>query len=249
LIVKTGATLPEIAERHGDFENWIESGLGYSNDTTSDNAAGPATEKVDVVSIYEGEDLPEADTISGVVITGSSALVTEREAWSERCAGWLPQVVEREIPVLGICYGHQLLAHALGGRVDRNPLGREIGTVEVRFDEGISSDSLLGGLSQQISVQVSHVESVVALPTEAVHLGASAGDPNQAFAYGPCAWGVQFHPEFDAEIVRGYIKARRSLLLEEGLDPDAISHNTRDTDHGTRVLRRFGEIVRSRAQG
>jgi len=236
LIVKTGATLPEIAEQHGDFENWIESGLGYRSD------------EIDVVSVYEGEALPDAGVISGVVITGSSALVTEREAWSERCAGWLPNLVEREIPVLGICYGHQLLAHALGGRVERNPLGREIGTVEVRFDAGFRDDLLLGELPEKISVQVSHVESVVALPPAAAHRGASSGDPNQAFAYGSCAWGVQFHPEFDAEIVRGYVRARRAALLEEGLDPDAISSAARDTDHGTRVLRRFGEIVRDRAR-
>ena len=118
--------------------------------------------------------------------------------------------------------------------------------MEVRFGDGFRDESLLGDRPEKISVQVSHVESVVALPPRAVHRGASAGDPNQAFVYGSCAWGVQFHPEFDAEIVRGYVRARRSVLLEEGLDPDAISSSICDTDHGTRVLRRFGEIVRDR---
>ncbi|MCH7867385.1 MAG: glutamine amidotransferase [Myxococcales bacterium] len=231
LIMKTGTTLPDIVEAHGDFENWIASGLDFSAD------------EIEVVSVYEGDALPDPSAISGVVITGSSALVTEREAWSERCAAWLPDAVDREIPLLGICYGHQLLAQALGGRVERNPLGRQIGTVEVRMGVGFADDSLLGGLPQQISVQVSHVESVVELPAGALHRAASAGDPNQAFAYGPCAWGVQFHPEFDAEIVRGYVSARRSELLEEGLDPDAISSSACDSEHGTQVLRRFGEIV------
>lgn len=235
LIMKTGETLPEIAEVHGDFENWIESGLGY------------APEEISVVAVYNDEALPEAGAISGLVITGSPALVTDCEDWSERSAAWLPEVVDRGVPVLGICYGHQLLAHALGGRVARNPLGREIGTVEVRFDEGFAEDSLLGGLPQQISVQVSHLESVVALPAKAMHLGASSGDPNQAFVIGSNTWGVQFHPEFNAEIVRGYVRARRELLLEEGLDPDAISLEAMDSDHGTRVLRRFGEIVREGA--
>lgn len=237
LILKTGTTLPEIADALGDFEDWIASGLDFAF----------ASKELQLASVYEGDSLPDPDTVSGIVVTGSSALVTEREDWSERSAGWLAGAVERAIPILGICYGHQLLAHALGGRVERNPLGREIGTVEVRLRPGFEQDALLGGLPGQISVQVSHLESVVVLPEGARHWGASSKDLNQVFAYGPCAWGVQFHPEFDAEIVRGYIKGRRSLLREEGLDPRALSEGARDTEHGTQVLRRFGEIVRDRS--
>ncbi|MCP4039767.1 MAG: glutamine amidotransferase [bacterium] len=237
LILKTGTTLPEIVGERGDFEKWIGDGLDYT------------CSELEVASVYEGDALPDSAAIAGVVATGSSALVTEREDWSERSASWLADVVEREIPVLGICYGHQLLAHGLGGRVERNPLGREIGTVEVRLRPGFEDDGLLGALPQQISVQVSHVESVVALPAGARHWGASAGDPNQVFAYGPCAWGVQFHPEFDAEIVRGYIRGRRALLLEEGMDPEALAAAVCDTGHGTQLLRRFGAIVRDRSPG
>ena len=63
-------------------------------------------------------------------------MVSEREPWSERAAEWLREVAQRGIPLLGICYGHQLLAHALGGRVGANPQGREIGTVEVGLYKG-----------------------------------------------------------------------------------------------------------------
>lgn len=236
LILKTGTTLPEIVDTYGDFEDWIARGLDF------------ASEELELAKVYQGDPLPDPETFSGVVITGSSALVTEREDWSERSAAWLAGAVERETPILGICYGHQLLAHALGGRVERNPLGREIGTVEVHFDAGFEEDALLGGLPQQISVQVSHLESVVVLPKGAQHRAASSKDLNQAFAYGPCAWGVQFHPEFDADIVREYIKGRRSHLLEEGLDPKALSNGARDSEHGTQVLRRFAAIVRGRAE-
>jgi len=236
LILKTGTTLPDIAEVRGDFEDWIGRGLAFSE------------AELELARVYQGEGIPDPDSLSGVVITGSSALVTEREDWSERSAAWLADAVEREVPILGICYGHQLLAHALGGRVERNPLGREIGTVEVHFDTGFEEDALLGALPQRISVQVSHVESVVVLPKGARHRGASSKDLNQAFAFGPCAWGVQFHPEFDADIVRGYIKGRRSNLLEEGLDPNALSDRACDSEYGTAVLRRFGEIVRERSE-
>ncbi len=235
LIMKTGTTLAHIRALRGDFETWICRGLDYD------------CSEVEVAGVFEGDTLPRPHSLAGVVVTGSSALVSEREDWSERAAGWLSQAVDCDVPVLGICYGHQLLAHARGGRVERNPLGREIGTVEVEFAPGFESDPLLASLPREISVQVSHVESVVELPLEARRLGASAGDPNQVFAIGGSAWGVQFHPEFDADIVRGYIQGRRERLVEEGLDPEALQSAARDTDHGTGVLRRFGGIVRERA--
>jgi len=234
-IMKTGTTLPAIRAARGDFEQWITEGMGYT------------TEEVEVREVFEGDTPPAPEAVSGVVVTGSSALVTDREAWSESSAAWLATAVEREMPVLGICYGHQLLAHACGGLVARNPRGREIGTVRVRLEAPRSADPLLRDLPGELGVQVSHVESVIELPSGARNLGASDGDPNQVFALGPSAWGVQFHPEFDAHIVRGYIDGRRGLIEAEGLDADALRAEATDSDHGTRLLRRFGEIVRERA--
>ena len=231
-ILKTGQTIPEIAERRGDFEEWIRDGLGFENS------------EIAVNRVYTGEVLPDPASLSGVVVTGSSALVTAREDWSEQSAVWLARVVEAGIPVLGICYGHQLLAHALGGEVATNPLGREIGTVEVGLEGELARDALLADLPRKLIVQVSHVESVVRLPSGARRCGGSPGDPMQVFAVGDRSWGVQFHPEFDADIVRGYIEARRDLITNEGLDATRLRAGTRDSDHGTRLLRRFGEIVR-----
>src|SRR5690348_8631928 len=77
-----------------------------------------------------------AQDIAGVVVTGSHSMVSHREPWSERAAQWLAGVVESDrVPVLGICYGHQLLAHALGGEAGDHPAAIEIGTVQVRTTE------------------------------------------------------------------------------------------------------------------
>jgi GMP synthase (glutamine-hydrolysing) len=233
LIVKTGCTLASLRGRRGDYEDWIRDGLGLPR------------ERVETARVYEGDPLPPPGELAGAVVTGSSAMVSEREPWSEDAARWLATAVEAELPLLGICYGHQLLAHGLGGRVGVNPRGREIGSVQVELRAGARDDALLGSFAGPLCVQASHVESALELPPSARRLAASAGDPNHAFAVGPSAWGVQFHPEFDADITRAYIEERREILRAEGLDPERLHRETRDSEHGRQVLRRFAERLRT----
>jgi GMP synthase (glutamine-hydrolysing) len=202
---------------------------------------------VQVVRVFRGESLPEPETVPGVIITGSSAMVTDRELWSENTARWLARAVALDKPVLGICYGHQLLAHALGGEVRHNPRGREIGTVDVKLNSNAKADPLFGRFSELLHLPVSHLQSVVRLPPRASVLATTALDPHQVIRYGALAWGVQFHPEFDANIVRAYIDAARDDMAREGLDHEAIWHSATDTADGTFVLRRFAEIVRKGA--
>ncbi len=231
LIVKTGSTLPALRERRGDYEDWIAEGMGLARDA------------VDVVSVHEGEPLPDPASVSGVVVTGSSAMVSDREEWSEHAAAWLANAVGGRTPLLGICYGHQLLAHALGGRVGPNPRGREIGTVTVELREAAGSDALLGDLPGEIVVQVTHVESVLELPSGARLLAGSAADPHHAFSIGDNSWGVQFHPEFDADVIRAYLDARREIIRSEGIDPEPLRRAVRDSPHGPALLRRFAAFL------
>jgi GMP synthase (glutamine-hydrolysing) len=236
VIVKTGSAEPGVRARRGDFEDWIRAGLALPQGELS------------VVDVSRGEALPAARSVRGVVITGSAAFVSEREPWSVATEAWLRPVVGAGTPVLGICYGHQLLAQAFGGRVGPNPRGREMGTVAVDLAPAIRGrDPLLGGLPERVVVQTTHVESVLALPEGAIRLASNETDANHAFAVGPRAWGVQFHPEFDADVMRGYVRERAGILRAEGLDPESLAAATRESPHGAAVLRRFGEIVREHA--
>jgi GMP synthase (glutamine-hydrolysing) len=232
LIVKTGDTLPALREQRGDYEAWISARMGL------------ARSDVEVVAVAHGEPLPAPGSRAGVVVTGSSAMVSDREPWSELTAEWLARAVAVGTPVLGICYGHQLLAHALGGAVGRNPRGREIGTVEVRSLAPAQQDPLFGVWGAAGPAHVTHLESVLALPGDATRLAESDLDPVQSFAVGERAWGVQFHPEFDADTVRAYLSARREVALAEGLDPDALLAQVREAPGGPRILRRFAELIR-----
>jgi GMP synthase (glutamine-hydrolysing) len=231
LIVKTGSALPRTRAKRGDFESWIALGMGLPAD------------HLRVVSVFEGEALPDPSSVSGVVVTGSTAMVSHREEWSERSAAWIGEAVVGGTPLLAICYGHQLLAHALGGEVGENPRGREIGTVEVDLLPGAADDPLFLGLPPRLRVHATHVESVLDLPSGARPLAASGADPHHAFAYGDVAWGVQFHPEFDADVMRSYLDERREDLRSEGLDPEELIRAARDCPDATALLRRFAELL------
>jgi GMP synthase (glutamine-hydrolysing) len=230
VVVKAGTTLAALRARRGDYEDWIAAGLGL------------ARGRVRVVAVHEGEALPAPDAAAAVVVTGSAAMVSEREPWSEKTAAWLRDAAHAGTPLLGICYGHQLLAHALGGRVGANPRGREMGTVEVALRAEARSDPLLGPLDSPLRVQVTHLESVLELPAGARVLASNAADPHQAFAWGERVWGVQFHPEFDAEVMRAYLEERRSLLRAEGIDPGPLERGVSESPHGGRLLRRFARL-------
>ncbi len=171
-------------------------------------------------------------------------MVTEHHDWSERTAKWLANGVEKGMPTLGICYGHQLLAYALGGEVGNNPNGREFGTIEVHLEQAAREDALLGGLPTPMKGHVSHTQSVFRLPAEARRLAYSERDPNQAFVINNCAWGVQFHPEFDAEIVREYTLGHSDVLLAEARIQPSWAAVSVDTPHGTEILQRFVEVAR-----
>ena len=237
LVLKTGETLPPIHARYGDFEAWIARGLGC------------AAEEIRVAAVHAGDPLPAVESLGGVVITGSPAMVSERAEWSERSARWLAEIVERDaLPVLGLCYGHQLLAHALGGEVGPNPRGREMGTLEVSFASGQGEDTGESGLGPlfepgTILAHFTHVESVLSPPTGTRVLASTRLDPHSAIAFGARQWGVQFHPEFDLAVMRAYLEARREVLVGESFDPDAMLRATRETPESNALLARFAAIV------
>lgn len=233
LIIKTGTTVSGLAERRGDFETWISQGMST-----------PGLEFM-VAPVYLDAPLPEVTEVSGVIITGSPAMVTDRAAWSERAALWLRHAVATGIPVLGICYGHQLLAHALGGQVDFHPKGREIGTVEIYLTESAANDPLLAQGSTCFTGHVSHSQTVTALPAGAVVLATNGFEPHHAVRYTDHCWGLQYHPEFDEDIMAAYIEARRAALEEEGLDPDSLLAAIKPAARAAEVLRRFRDLLPS----
>lgn len=233
LILKTGSAQSVVPAALGDFEDWIGDGLGLNGS------------RIVVCDVKEGDPLPRPAELAGVVITGSAAMLTDLPAWATALVPWLAESIRADLPILGICFGHQLLAHAAGGEVIANPRGREIGTITVQLNDAARDDGLLAGLPAEIVVQATHVETVLRLPDAAVGLGCSDLDQYQAFCLGRHAWGVQFHPEMNAAAVDAYLRARAEVITAEGLDVAVLRAGVRESPHGRRILSNFGRIASS----
>lgn len=226
LILETGRPVASM-RRHRGFPHWIRVAAGLPRDAAV------------VVDVQNGDRLPSREGFSAVIVTGSGAMVTDRADWSEASAVWLRQAAQAGTPIFGICYGHQLLAHALGGEVGYNPAGREMGTIDLQLHEVAQDDPLFSGLPSTFAAQATHLQTVVRAPEGATVLARSAHDACHAFRWGDAAWGVQFHPEFSATHMRGYVQARGEVLTGEGTCPRTLARQVSATPHARRVLRRF----------
>lgn len=226
LILETGRPVPSL-RRLGPFTHWIRVAAGLSAGDTA------------VCPVLDDAHLPDPKRYAGVFVTGSAAMVTERLPWSERSADWLREAHTRGLPLFGICYGHQLLAHAFGGEVGYNPRGREMGTVPVRLTPEAARDPLFSALPSELPAHTTHLQTVLAPPKDAVVLAQSERDDCQAFRVGSQTWGVQFHPEFSAQMMRGYIRARGEDLRREGSCPHGLAREVRPAPKAREVLRRF----------
>ncbi len=235
LILQTGTPVDSM-RRHGSFAHWIRV------------AGGLRADEAVVVDVEAGAALPSSEGFAGTIVTGSGAMVTHRADWSERSAAWLHAAAHAGMPLLGICYGHQLLAHALGGEVGDHPDGREMGTVELELHPPAGDDPLFSVLPNQFHAQATHQQTVLRAPDGATVLARSVHDACQAFRWGDRAWGVQFHPEFSATHMRGYVQARHVALQREGLCPKTIAGNVRATPQARRVLTRFVHHARGMAR-
>ncbi|MEI7995718.1 MAG: glutamine amidotransferase [Methylococcaceae bacterium] len=235
IIIKAGSTFPITRQRFGDFEDWIIRSIGGSEILIS------------VINVLEGETLPPVETLSGVIITGSHGMVTDNETWMQVLTSWIPKVMECNIPLLGICFGHQLLAMAMGGYSDYHPKGREIGTVSIKLSPEGRQDRLLGYLPDEFKAHTTHAQTIIKLPEHALTLAANPFEAHHAFRLGDSAWGVQFHPEFSADIMKAYINEQAVTLQREGHDVAELTATICNTDAANRLFNRFIAIVQEQA--
>lgn len=233
LILKTGSALENIRTAKGDFEAWISSKMQLDESGFYVHLAG------------DYHALPPERQFRGIVITGSPSMVADLDWKDNRLCSWLLEKQQDGVPILGICFGLQLLAVLNGGTVANNFSGTEIGSAKTHLTKSGRQDLLLGDLPPVFEVYKSHRQSVSSLPDTFEVLATNPSGLIDAVRFNPTTWGVQFHPEFDQSITRLYLREKSAELMAEGLDVQELLERVVEVDYGMRILNRFRDISKS----
>jgi GMP synthase (glutamine-hydrolysing) len=185
-------------------------------------------------------DLPEGfEGFDGVVVTGSRSSVYWDDPWIDPLVEWVAEAAERGLPILGVCYGHQVLAEALGGRVG----GMDDYEIGYRTVEHLENDALFEGVDREFTVFTTHSDTVEELPPGAKLLAENDYGVH-AFRKGD-AWGVQFHPEYDRRTAREVASSKdlpdeRIERVLDGIDAE----NYAAACEAKRLFENFTDYVR-----
>ena len=202
-IIINGPGIAEVKSLYGQASDWVQKVLRSYRDL-----------EVRVVKGYEMEELDPNDD-NAWIITGSAHSVYDDFPWIDHLRSKLKEAKETRIPVLGICFGHQLIADTFGGEVELNKKGWEIGSCRVNLLQASESCSLFSSFSDSIDVYQSHQDVVTRIPEDATLL-AENDMGIQSFVYDNIFYGVQFHPEFTKDVMEKYLKIRyeKGILKE-----------------------------------
>ncbi|MCF6326797.1 MAG: type 1 glutamine amidotransferase [Devosiaceae bacterium] len=172
----------------------------------------------DQIEVHAGEKIPEPKELEAVIVTGSAAGVYDDLEWMEHLQSFIRKAHDANLPMLGICFGHQIIADALGGQVIKSLKGWGVGrhvyqmqTVPDFFPAGTKS----------IAVAASHKDQVVTLPSDAKIFLSSKFTPNAGLLYANgTTMSMQPHPEFEIEYSAAIFELRRGNPLSD-LEVDA----------------------------
>ena len=202
--------------------------------------------EVDIFRIFDKTklplELPSHDDYHAVIIGGSSHFVRELEglSWSSAMVEFIQTRSKNAFPTLGICFGHQLMAHALGGKVEEMSHGRDFGVLPMRQTTEAAEHILFQDIPETFHANVSHGDYVQGMPENTRVLALSDTCDVEAVEFAPSTYGVQFHPEYSPEMM---MELALSRIVDEA-SRDRFAKGLSLTPHATKIV---GNFVRHHA--
>ena len=201
-ILKTDAVRPEWVPEFGEYPDMFAALLGEQDPTL----------EFAVYDVEEGEYPVDIDEVDAYLITGSKSSVYEDKAWIARLMDFVRELDARGKKIVGICFGHQIVAHALGGKTEKSPKGWGVGRHTHSFTE---YPDWHDGDREDFNILVSHQDQVVKNAEGARVLAGSAFCENAVVQVGDHILTFQGHPEFVSAYSREIMEYRRAAIGEE----------------------------------
>ena len=203
-IIETGLVSPKNRELYGSYPQMFAQMIG----------AADASITFNTVSIPAGEPLPDVEGLEAVLITGSSAGVYDGLEWIALLEAFVRTAHERMVPMVGVCFGHQLIAQALGGTVRKSEKGWGLGR---HVYDVVPRNGLIEGT--HIAIACSHQDQVITPPAGATTILSSDFTPHAGLLYaGGTTLSVQTQPEFSI----GFALACCEMVRSKREAPDYI---------------------------
>ena len=200
------------------------------------------------IQVYAGEPIPDLTAYDAVILSGGEYSPSQFDtiAFLQSERDRVMEAIDQGVPIFGLCLGHQLLAHWLGGRVERSPQF-EVGWLEITTNQDGLKDPLLQGIDQQFYVFLWHGDQITQLPPGGVNLASSDLCPIQVFRYRDLpVWGVQFNPQYDATLAESVLLGA-PWLADIGTNAEEMASRGYQVDDGSqdRIFANFFSFVRS----
>ena len=223
IIFDCGFSLSEVSKQFGYAPDWIIKILQNKEC------------KFKWVKSYAGETVEDSGG-DAWIITGSHRSVYDELNWMLKMEEKIRNAQHHNKPVLGICFGHQLIAKTFGGCVELNPKGWELGAYPINLTKHGFKSRIFSGFKDHAIVYQSHGDCITVLPENAVELALN-NKGNQAFKIQGNIYGVQFHPEFSWDIIKKYVSIRSAtgVLVDDPSVPES--------NQGQTVLHNFIDLI------
>jgi GMP synthase-like glutamine amidotransferase len=200
-ILKAGTASRRTQARLGDVDAMFRTLLAQPG------------EQWETFDVEHGEFPARLEGFDGLVITGSASAVFDDAPWIRQLLDTIRAAHEADVPLLGICFGLQACAQALGGEVVRNPAGWDIGLTELTLNEAGRRLPALADAPRPLRIIETHSDIAVRLPPGAVVLASSPRTPFEIFTLGERVLCLQGHPEMDNDMVSELLEKRLKIGL------------------------------------